>query len=161
MGSLVLTVRDGQVSPRQTATAKFYHADLAGDITATIALQNALRDAVKGISWGQVIKTARLVSEAHHIDVPAGHVDADANTDAMARREGKWLVRYHDSVTGEKGTMTVPCANMTLLDATGALLDTTAATPGAQFVSDFEALVIGPSGNSAVFDEAIFVGRNL
>lgn len=92
-------------------------------------------------------------------------VDPTPPVDPEAQREDKWLVQYHDAVTGKKRTLEIGCADRTNLDPN----DRKHANIGDAgdvdaFVTAFEAAVISfdeGTTNAVVVDEITYVARNL
>lgn len=91
-------------------------------------------------------------------------VDPTPPIDPEAQREDKWLVQYHDAVTGKKRSLEIGCADRSLLDPN----DRAHAHIGDlgvvdAFVTAFEAAVISFDGgtNAVVVDEITYVARNL
>ncbi len=81
--------------------------------------------------------------------------------DKQAQREKKWLVQMSDDVTFEALTMTIPGADLTLLDAD----DRGKMDKGlAQFTAikaSIENFYLSKYGNSVTVHDLVFVGRNL
>jgi hypothetical protein len=152
MGKLVLTYRDyGSVGERSTAI--FEGVDMtAANFDAQTTLQNTLRDAVNGITLGELTRVARVAVESPQ---PGANPASP-----FAQRETKWLVRYHDSVTGKRYSLELPCADLALLSTSGDdVADMTDAAVIA-FVNAFESYIITGDGNAPEVDELRFVGRN-
>lgn len=155
MGKLVLTYRD-YGTPGERSTAIFNGPDLTAlSFDDEIALQSTLRDAVNAITLGELTKVTRVAVESPQ----PGAMPASP----FAQRETKWLVRYSDTVTGDKATLEIPCADLTKLDPTARDKALMTDADVAAFVAAFEAYVLSPGtgtrGNTQV-DELIFVGRN-
>jgi hypothetical protein len=156
MAKLILTYRDYGV-PGETSTAQFVGPDLtAVNFDAEVALQNALRDAVDGITLGTRINVQRIAQVS-----PAPNVQPAS---AFAQRESKWLVRYIDTVTGDKATHEIPTADLDLLDPTNGDKADMADPAVAAFVTAFENYALSPGsgtrGDTEV-TEILFVGRRL
>lgn len=79
----------------------------------------------------------------------------------LAQRENKWLCRYHDNVTNEKASLSIPTAKLSILPDGTEFMDLTA-DPGLAFKTAFEALVrvAATPGNAITLDSVQFVGRN-
>lgn len=152
MGKLVLTYRDyGPTGERSTAI--FEGVDLtAGNFDAQVTEQNALRNAVNAITLGELTKVTRVAVESPQ---PGANPASP-----FAQRELKWLVRYHDDVTGKRATLEIPCADLAKLDPNNEDIADTSDADIAAFITAFEAYVLGPSGNNAVVDQIVFVGRD-
>ena len=113
----------------------------------------AFRAAVAGISGGTFVK-----ERFTQIDDTMPGV-APIN---LYQREAKYLVRYHDTVTGQKFRVEVPCANLSLLPAGVEFLDLTAG-PGLAFKTAFQLFAVSPlyglNGNTVLVDSIQYVGR--
>ena len=129
------------------------HTDLtAGNIVAQTTLINNLLTALSAITLGEQQTQAILLSKIV--------VSADLPTDVNAQRETKWLLRYHDSVTGEKFVASVPCADLSLLAPVSQFADMTG-TEFAALKTAWELVVRGPNDNNlTILDSAQHVGRN-
>lgn len=150
MGKYVLTFRDFS---REVSTAQFPGSDLTeANIVAELAAMATLLTNVQAVTLGNVIKLTRIASVSPQEDIPA--------TDENSQRERKWLCRYHDSVTFEKATLEIPCANAAHL-AENQDRAALGSAPWPAFKTAFEAYVSGPGGNTPVLDEVILVGRNI
>ena len=156
MGSLVLSYADydGEVStvtiPQPDMTAANSDALYAAGLT----LQNALGD----VLLGKLLKKTHVAKTS-----PLG---VGRSGDELSQRESKALVRYYDSITYEKSTLELPCADLALQnpDYPGVFYLEGAANNEADwetFVTAFEANVKGAGGNASVVSEIIHVGRNL
>lgn len=152
MGKLVLTYRDyGTTGERSTAI--FDGVDFTAlNFDAQVTAQNALRDAVNAITLGELTKVTRIAVESPQ---PGANPASK-----FAQRELKWLVRYRDDVTGKRATLEIPCADLAKLDPNNQDIADVTDTDIAAFIAAFQAYVLGPSGNNAVVDQIVFVGRN-
>jgi len=140
----------------EPSTVTIPTADLtAANIVASMAAGDALVTAIEGITLGlSSVKTYVAKRSPLSGDVRA--------TDAGAQRELKWLVRYHDSVTFVRGTTEIPTADTAQLDpANRGYAEIGDAGVVDAFVTAFEAFALGPSGNAAVVDDILLVGRNI
>jgi len=90
-------------------------------------------------------------------------ISAALPTNVYAQRELKWLVRYHDTVTGKKYTLTLPCADPTARLIAGTDLANLAQTEVAAFVTRFQSYAKDPDTqtNDVLVDQIQLVGRNL
>lgn len=128
----------------------------AGNVVATLALVDALISAIEAITLGQMTKSRVVFRDQVE--------DATTPTDPTAQRESKWLVHYHDTTTGKKYRIELPCA-----DLTGTNLNTNsdeanlADTQIAAFVTAFEAVASDPDTglNTVAVDKIEFVGKRL
>lgn len=153
MGSkLNLTFLD--FDPKEKGSMSFEGLSLsAANYDAQVALHEALITAVQALTTMPIHKRQTVASEAI--------LTSTRPTDPYAQREIKWLVRFHDNVTGQPLTVTVPGADLSLLDAGSEVLDLTG-TEAAAFKTAFEAYVKAGEGsdNAVVVDQILFVGRN-
>jgi len=151
MGKLIVTFKDygGEVS-----TATFPGSDLTeANITDELSQMTAIVTALGDVALGKITKIQRVASVSPQEDVPAALFSA--------QRETKWLVRYHDANTFEKGTLEVPCADLTKLDSADRGRADLTDSDVAAFVTALEAYMVGPGGNAIEVDEIVHVGRNL
>jgi hypothetical protein len=127
----------------------------AANFDATIALWEALESALvgaNGITLGNLTKTAIAHTEPTGLLEPAS---------PLAQRETKWLVHYHVVSTGNKYTLEIPNADITLLDPNARDRMLIASGDGAAFVSAFEDVVKSPDDlQPVVVDYILHVGRN-
>ncbi len=123
------------------------------NFAAQEALQNTLETALNAITIGTIHKRTRLASSA---------VISSTLPGAGAQRELKWLVSYHDDVTGKKYRLEIPCADTSLLESNGPRLDPSSGAY-TDFKAAFEAYVVQGEApdNAVVLDEIRLVGRNL
>lgn len=151
-----VTVADNTVNPNgspQTATWRVPIITLTpGNVAATATLAGNLLTAVQAICLGANQQTRLMYDEAFLSSTPAAS--------KLAQRGVKWLVRYHDSVTEQKFTVSLPCADLTKLPDHEEFLDLTAGD-GLAFKTAFEAVVVSPdnSANSIVVDTVQYVDR--
>lgn len=125
----------------------------AGNLVAQTTLINNLLTALSAITLGE--------QQTQAISLSRTIITADLPTDPFAQRENKWLLRYHDSVTGEKFKNEVPCADLSLLIPNSEFADMTG-TEFAALKTAWELIVRGPNDNNlTILDSAEFVGRNL
>lgn len=122
---------------------------------AQIAEVAAIRSALDAITLG-VIQTEQVVAVATTI--------SGANAaDPYAQRELKLLFSYEDTVTGEKGTFTVPAPDLTALTTIEGsdVIDLGDAGVGAAFVVAVEGWALSGAGNTINILSARIVGRNI
>ncbi len=126
----------------------------AANFDAQVVLNVALGAAIMGICISPAVEK---IEYGNSIVTPV-----TASTNPLCQRENRWLVRYHDAVTGDKKTATIGCADLTKLDPNnrgyaeigdGAAVDA--------FVTAFEAFVLTDLGNAVEIDSIQFVGANL
>lgn len=123
----------------------------AGNFDAQVALNVALGVAIAGITLG----TLQKISYGNEILSPG------VNDDPLAQRENKWLIRYHDTATGNPYTVELGTADLTKLDANNrGYAEIGDAAEVDAFVTAFEAYVLSPAGNAVAIDSIQFVGRN-
>lgn len=140
----------------ETSTVTVPSADMtAANIVAWMAAGDALVTAIEGITRGlSSVKT--YVAKRSPL---SGDVQA---SDSGAQRELKWLVRYHDDTTFVRATCELPTADTAQLDpAKRGYAEIGDEGVVDAFVTAFEAFAIGPSGNAAVVDDILLVGRNI
>jgi len=122
----------------------------AANFTAQTGLISALFTAALDLTLGSQAGTRVLAVST---------VSAVENTNPLAQRENKWLVRYHDT-GGTKFTLEIPTADLSLLDTGTEFLDL-AGTEAAAFKTAFEAVVKSPDDPTltVTLDSIQFVGR--
>jgi len=123
----------------------------AANIVAQLGLVSALNTATLAITRGSQAATNVLAVSTQ---------SAVVNTDPLAQRENKWLVRYHDSGS-TKFTLEIPTADLSLLDTGTEFLNLADGGPIAAWVSAFEAVAKSPDDPtlSVTVDSIQFVGR--
>lgn len=141
----------GSGSGAEKSNWQFWTRDMsAANFVALTGEMSALRTATLDLVLG---------SEAGSTNLAASSTTAIENTDPLAQRENKWLVRYHDG-HGKRFTLEIPTAKLVLLDTGTEFLDLTV-TVVATWVTAFETTAVSPddSGSSVVVDSIQFVGR--
>jgi len=79
-----------------------------------------------------------------------------------AQRELKFLVQYHDTVTGKRLSMELPCADPAQLDPDDrAHAHIGDADVVDAFITAFEAFALSEVGNAVAVDEITLVGRRI
>lgn len=126
----------------------------AANIAATEGQLTALETAMLGITLGE-LRQESVIWRRDEVSVAPV-------VSALAQREIKWLVRYHDTVTGKKYRAEIPTA-----DLNGRLVDNTDLADNnnaqvAAFITAFQAVVRDPDTglNTVLIDSIQFVGRN-
>lgn len=141
----------GSGSGAEKSTWSVWTANLtAANFTAQQGLISALYTAALDLTLGSQAATSELaVSTQSSVE----------NTNPLAQRENKWLVRYHDTA-GTKFTVEIPTADLSLLDTGTEFLDLTG-TEAAAFKTAFEAVVRSPDDPTltVTVDSIQFVGR--
>jgi hypothetical protein len=123
----------------------------AANFDAEVALNVALGVAIAGITLG----TLQKIAYGNEILSP-GVCD-----EPLAQRENKWLIRYHDTSTGDPYTVELGTADLTVLDPNNrGYAEIGDAGPVDAFVTAFEGYVLSPAGNAVEIDSIQFVGRN-
>jgi len=156
MGRVVFSYRD---HTNEATTVTFPGSDLtAANIDAEYASALTLQTALEAVVLGNLIKRSHVAKES-----PLGQGAASSE---LAQREAKALVSYYDDTTFKTATMEIGCVDLTLQnpDFPGVFYLNGASNNEAvweTFVTQFEAFVPGPSGNNAVVDRIVHVGRNL
>jgi len=122
----------------------------AANFTAQQGLISALYTAALDLTLGSQAATSELAVSTQA---------AVENTNPLAQRENKWLVRYHDA-DSTKFTVEIPTADLSLLDTGTEFLDLTG-TEAAAFVTAFEAYAKSPDDPTlaTTVDSIQFVGR--
>jgi hypothetical protein len=141
----------GSGSGAEKSSWSFWISTLtAGNIVAQEGLVSALFTATLDICLGSQASSRVLASDT---------VAAVNNTNPLAQRENKWLVRYHDTAS-TKFTLEIPTADLSLLTLGTEFLDLTATAPAA-FKTAFEAVVKSPDDPTltVTVDSVQFVGR--
>jgi hypothetical protein len=137
----------------ETTTFRVRSADLnAGNIATQITLQANLGAAINDMVLGALNK----ITYGNDVLTPVV-----ASDDPSAQRELKWLVNYHDTITGKKLRAELGTADTARLDpnARGQAQIGDGAEVDA-FVTAFEAYVLSDAGNAVEVDSIILVGRN-
>ena len=132
----------------ETSTASIAVVDAETDLNLT-----AIFNAIVGVTLGNA-GTSTLVVAA---EKDAGSGVKPSNKEAQ--REKKWLVTFVDNVTGKKGRMEIPCADLSLLGDDGSTMVTSAGA-GASLVSALNAHGLSSDGNPITVSTIRFVGRN-
>ena len=124
----------------------------AANYVAQKVLIDALATAVGGLVIGLHTEDTVIIDREHLANGFA--------SSALAQRENKWLVRYHDATSNQKYRVEYPTADLTLLAANSEFLDLSAGA-GQTFKTAFEAIVKSPADDShtVVVDSVQFVGR--
>jgi len=152
MGFYARTLKDYD---SESTTFRVHAADLnAGNIAAQLTLQSNLGAAINNMVLGS-LQTIRYGN-----GVISGSA---APSDPFAQRESRWLVRYHDAVTGKQYRVELGTADYSNLDPNNrdhAFIGDAGDVDA--FVTAFEAYVLAPDTNNAVeIDEILAVGRNV
>lgn len=146
------TVRgNGQV---ESSSVNFPIATTNGaNIAAVATWLTALNAAIDGIVIGNLASSQQVLKSTLYSAVPAAS--------PLAQRENKWLCRYHDNTTLQKGSVSIGTADLTLLTDNSEFLDITAGV-GLAFKDAFEDVVVSPynDANPVTLDSVQFVGRN-
>lgn len=141
----------GSGSGAEKSTWSVWTANLtAANFTAQQGLISALYTATLDLTVGSQAATSELAVSTQ---------SAVVNTNPLAQRENKWLVRYHDTA-GTKFTVEIPTADLSLLDAGTEFLDLTG-TEAAAYVTAFQGVVRSPDDPAltVLVDSIQFVGR--
>ena len=145
--SLTYTDFGGEKSAVHVRAIALTAANFDAQVLASVALQDAIAAMTLGIKAKVTYANENQISAAKAAD-------------NSAQRETKWLVSYHDNTTGDKFTMELPCADLSLLaQDTGDILPL-AGAEAAAFVSAFESYARTKNGNVCVVDQILHVGRN-
>lgn len=146
-GIHVFTYTDygGEKSAVRIRGVELTSANYDAQIAASVALQDTIAALVIGLK-GQV-QYSNLFE-----------ISGAKATDPYAQRESKWLVRYHDNVTGDKQTLEIPTAKLALLGQDTEFLDLSG-TEAANFKTAFEGFAKSKNGNAVTIDQILFVAR--
>jgi len=123
----------------------------AGNVAAQTALMDDLRDAIEGVSLGNLQKDQRTLSESKFA---VGNA-----TNPFAQRELKWDVSCVDT-NGNPAGFEIPAADANLLSTNAKTLDT-ATTEGAALVAAINAGAKSNDGETLTFVKATLVGRSI
>lgn len=113
----------------------------------------ALRTAIEAVSIGTLRKEVRRMSTDFWAGTPP--------SDKQAQREKKWNVLYQDGTNFKNFSFEIPCADLTLLDATrrGYMDKTLAAYTNLK--AAIEAWLRSPYGNAVTVNDLHYEGRDL
>lgn len=127
----------------------------SGNVVATLALLDTLLGATQAITLGNAERSRVVFREQNE--------DPGIPSDANAQRERKWLVVYHDTVTGKKFRTEIPTAKLTGNLVTGSDLADLGVSDIAAFVTAFEAVARDPDTglNTVAIDYIKHVGKRL
>lgn len=156
MGKTIVTIADHTA---EVSTVTFPGSDLTAlNFDAELALIATLRTALGAVQRGLELK--------YSIVAKVSPQAVGRSADEEAQREEKALVRFYDSVTFERATLEIPCADMGLQNPNHPGVFYLDGAPDNEavwdtFVTAFEAYVSGPGGNAPVVEEVIHVGRKL
>lgn len=156
MGKLVVTYADydGEVSTASFPGSDLTAANILTETTEMGELRIAMADVLLGLELRYAV-TAWVSPQA-----------VGRATSPQAQREAKALVKYYDTVTFERGTLEMPCPDLTKQnpDYPGVFYLEGAANNHADwitFVAAAETYMLGAGGNAVNITEIIHVGRAL
>lgn len=154
MGTVTLRIRDydKEGSGFSLATPAITSVNINDYIAADAAIDDLVA-AVNAVVLGTIEKATLLAYD----EVVATALP----TDKFAQRETKALIGYHDSVTGNRYTFTIPTVDLDLLPATRSGEFDITAGAWATLVGVLETSFVSPDGNLMVVDYAKHVGRNV
>ena len=157
MGRVYLSITDfdGEVSGVTIPTSDLTAANIDDEYAAAIALQAA----IDGVSLG-------LVTSRTHVGKVSPQAVGKASSE-LAQREAKALVRYYDDTTFQRGSLEIPCIDLSLqlsghpgwfydVNYDG---DEEAAITA--LVTALNASLLPSGGNTCVVDSIVHVGRNI
>jgi len=137
----------------ETTTFRVRAAQLnAGNIADQITAQSNLGTAINGITLGALNR----ITYGNEVDTPVV-----ASDDPSAQRELKWLINYHDTITGKKLQVELGTADPAALNPNArsqAFIGDADVVDA--FVTAFEAYVLSEAGNAVEVDSIFLVGRN-
>lgn len=154
---LSVTVADNTVKNNGNAETGSFRVPVttitAANYTTVTGQLTSLKTAIQGITLGRFIREVIESGVVQIAAIPA--------TDPLAQRENKWLCRYHGNTLGQKFTVSLPTADVSLHIANSEFLDLTGGV-GATFKTAFEAVVKSPNdaAEAVTLDSVQFVGRN-
>lgn len=125
----------------ETLTALNFDAEVALNVALGVAIVGVTRGTLQKITYGN--------------EIPSPGV----NSDPLAQRENKWLIRYTDDVTGKAWQVELGTADLTLLDPNNRGYMLISSGAGLSFKTAFDDYVKSPDGNAVTMQSAQFVGR--
>jgi len=155
MPTIAIARRTWQDYGGEVSHMKVYTTPLtAANYVAQEGLVTALWAAVDAIALGGVLGNDH------------GNFFRDPNpvkpANEASQRETKWLVQYHDTVTGKKYTAEIPMADLSFLDPNDRdNAEIGDAGPVDAFVTAWNAVVRSEFDNPTLVDEISHVGRNI
>lgn len=125
----------------------------AANYVAVTGALSTLKIAIQGITLGRFVREVIESGVVQIANTPA--------SDPLAQRENKWLCRYHGDTLGQKFSVSLPTADVSLHMTNSEFLDLSGGV-GGTFKSAFEAVVKSPNDASetVTLDSVQFVGRN-
>ena len=126
-------------------------------------------DDITGNSIGQNVGNLRLAIAAitlcnfvrHTVNTATYADSGELPANAYAQRELKLLVRYIDTVTSKKHSITIPGPNLSILAQQGTdVVDHVSNVEAAAFVAAFEANARSPEGNPVSVQGMRIIGLN-
>lgn len=153
----LLTVGDHTVLPNGQIESSNFSVPITtltpANVSAQSTLTGNLQTALAAIVIGVFLKTELRYSSSILGSTPAAS--------ALAQRENKWLMRYHDATSFQKFQVSIGTADLLLVDGNTERLDLTAGD-GLALKTAFEAIVVSPAdaAHSVILDSVQFVGRN-
>lgn len=138
----------------RASSARFHIAALtAGNIAASLASLASLKSAIDGITLG-TLATERILAQDNFLS-------RARPTDPTAQRENKWLYLYEDQTSHRIYRGEIPTANISLLDGPSDHVQDLTASVFGTFKTDFEAIVLSPTGGAVTLLDLQFVGKRL
>lgn len=139
--------RDGEKSTTSVSNKTF--ADFATFSAASAAFQSAIDTVTNGTRFKQVLSAP-------------GNLASQVKPTNNSFREDKWLVRFEDNVTFERGSFTIPTADpSTVTLIPGEDLVDMSSGPGNALKAGIEGFVVSKAGNDVTVLEIEYVGRNI
>jgi len=141
------------LSPETTSIRLPIVALTAANVVASQTLVTDLLTAINAIILGSPLRTGLIFDE--HL------LGTDPASSVQAQRENKWLFRWHDNTTQQKGQYSIGTADLSLLPNHQEFLPVTA-DEGLDLKIAWEAVVKSAydSSHTSVLDSIQFVGRN-
>jgi hypothetical protein len=156
MARLTFTISDYDA---EISTVQFPASDLTvGNITDEYADALLLQAELAKVSRGLILKREHVGKTSPLAVGKASSVEA--------QREEKALVMYYDDTTFVRASLEIPAVDMTKQHPSHPGIFYQAGVSGhhadwGTFKTQFENFVPGPSGNAAIIEKVIHVGRNL
>jgi len=141
------------LSPETTSTRLPITTLTAANVVATQTLVLDLLTALNAILLGNPLKSS-LIFDEHMLST-------DPASTTLAQRENKWLFRWHDNTTQQKGQYSIGTADLTMLEPHSEFMPVNA-DEGLAVKIAWEAVVKSAydSSHTSVLDSIQFVGRN-
>lgn len=156
LSRLNVTMNDHTVVNGKVENGSFgiYIDTISGANIVNSATQRAaFLTAIEALTIGVLAKTQVILTSEVVSSLPAAS--------PLAQKENVWLCRYHNAVTFEKATFSIPTADLNFVDGNTEFVDLTQGA-GLALKTAFEAVAVAPQSDSegVVLDSVQFVGRS-